>query len=52
MVQTATPAPSRHEQRLPMRYEDFLALSEEGGHAEWVDGEGSSSYRRHSAISD
>jgi Uma2 family endonuclease len=29
----------RQEQRIPMRYEDFLASFDEDVHAEWVDGE-------------
>ncbi len=35
----AAPSPSRHEQRQAMSYEDFLALSDGGVQAEWINGE-------------
>ena len=49
-----TTAPSAHELRLPMTYEEYLTKVDENKHAEWVDGEAiifrSKSFRRRASI--
>ena len=39
MTKTITHYPTRQEQRLAMRYDEWLAWEGEGQHSEWVDGE-------------